>query len=134
LHVADYLMLLAALPADQGHAPLGAQLSGVTAALRDAHDAKPILVDLPYNERMTNAVHDRLSLGEMARLVALGRECSPDELLAEAVLALAATLVAGNQPNTVGKCRPWLSRRQNRSALVSIRSLSTHPPLKSTSP
>ncbi len=97
MHVADYLMLLAALPADQGHAPLGAQLPGVTAALRDAHGAKPILVDLPYNERMTNAVHDRLSPDEMARRVALSRERSPDELLAEA-LALAATLVAGNQP------------------------------------
>jgi hypothetical protein len=88
-------MLLAALIADQGHAPIGAQLLGATAALREAHDAKPIPVDVPYNERMTNTVRDRLSANEMERLVALGRERSPDELVTEA-LALAATLVAGN--------------------------------------
>ena len=94
--VSDHLMLLAALVAEQGHVPFAAQLLGATAALREAHGGEVQPVDIPYKERLTNTVRERLDPDEMERLVALGRERSPQEMLTE-TLALASALVAGNE-------------------------------------
>jgi hypothetical protein len=96
LLVADHLTLLAGLVAEQGHAPFGAQLLGVTAAMREAEGAVTPPVDVPYKERLARTVRDRLDPDEMTRLMALGRERSPEEMLTEA-LALASALVAGSE-------------------------------------
>lgn len=93
VQVADSLMLLAGLLADQGYGVQGARLLGTADALRDAVGSGIDPVDLPYNERIVNAVRQRLAPGEMERQVDLGRARPADQVRTE-TLTLTATLAA----------------------------------------